>query len=77
MLHEISVHVRVSLLSPWQLLLRRDAAGFWHVRDRDCVPVPQVREQVPQPAHDVHPTAPTVGIIVINIYGVKLQIHID
>jgi len=63
-LHDTSVQERVSLESPGQLLLRWDAAGFWQARVRDCVPEPQVEEQVLQPAHDVHPMAPAVEIII-------------
>ena len=63
-LHEIYVQARVSLESPGQLLLRWDAAGFWQARVRDCVPEPQVEEHVLQPAHDVHPMAPAVEIII-------------
>ena len=39
------IHVWVSLVSPGQLLLRADAAGFWQTRILSCSPVPQVNVQ--------------------------------
>jgi len=65
-LQELSVQARMFVLSPGQLLFRADAAGFWHVRVRDCVPVPHDAEQAFQTVQEVHPMAPIEENMVSN-----------
>ena len=65
-LHELSLQVRTSALTPGQLLFSVEAAGFWQSRVLVWVPVPQVNVQDDQADHGVHPTAPESNNTIIS-----------
>jgi len=67
-LHDIFVQGRGSLLSPGQLLLRKDAAGFWQSLARVCIPDPQDDEHPVHPDHAAHPTTPLVKTKCFTFY---------